>query len=201
MEGTGPAGCDGGAKGSAAHQPVPTARAALAAVLLTGAAIAIALGVYAGAHTPAGRPLFTLGFSGMLQMKTWLATAAVVLVLVQLATALWMWGRLPGAGSAPAWVGPVHRSVGTVAFVLTLPAAFHCLWALGLGSSTPRVILHSAAGCLFYGAYAAKMLGLRLPGLPGWALPVLGGSVFAALVLIWATAALWFFTRTGLPLT
>jgi len=24
---------------------------------------------------------------------------------------------------------------------------------------------------------------------------------FAALVLIWATAALWFFTRTGLPLT
>jgi hypothetical protein len=63
------------------------------------------------------------------------------------------------------------------------------------------VVLHSAAGCLFYGAYAAKMLGLRLPGLPGWALPVLGGSVFAALVLIWATAALWFFTRTGLPLT
>lgn len=187
--------------GSAAQQPFPTARAALAAVLLTGAAIAIALGVYAGAHTPAGRPLFTLGFSGMLQMKTWLATAAVVLVLVQLATALWMWGRLPGAGSPPAWVGPIHRSVGTVAFVLTLPAAFHCLWALGLGSSTPRVVLHSAAGCLFYGAYAAKMLGLRLPGLPGWALPVLGGSVFAALVLIWATAALWFFTRTGLPLT
>ena len=72
----------------------------LVAVLLLGAAVAVALGVYGRVHQPAGRPLFTLGFSGMLQMKVWLSTAALVLVVVQLLSALWMWGRLPGAGSA-----------------------------------------------------------------------------------------------------
>lgn len=44
------------------------------------------------------------------------------------------------------------------------------------------------------------MLALRTRGLPGWSLPVLGGSVFTALLLLWLTAALWFFTRSGVPL-
>jgi hypothetical protein len=88
-----------------------------------------------------------------------------------------------------------------VAFVLTVPVALHCVWSLGFVTSTPRVLAHGILGCAFYGAYAAKMLGLRLRGLPGWALPVLGGSVFALFVLLWLTSALWFFTRAGLPLT
>ena len=186
--------------GSHAQAPRQASRATLAAILLSGALVAVALGVYAGVHAPAGRPLFTLGFSGMLQMKAWLATVAALLLVVQLTTALWMWGRLPAAGSAPEWVGPLHRYSGAAAFVVSLPVAVHCLWALGLGSATPRVVLHSTAGCLFYGAYTAKMLGLRLPGLPGWAVPALGGTVLALLVLVWATSALWFFTRAGLPL-
>jgi hypothetical protein len=178
-----------------------TNNAGLTALLLVGAAVAVCLGVYAKVHSPAGRPLFTLGFSGMLQMKVWLTTTATILLLVQLVTALWMWGRLPGAGPAPPWASILHRWTGTVAFVVTLPVAFHCMWSLGFATATPRVVLHGIAGCLFYGAYAAKMLGLRLRGLPGWALPVLGGTVLTSLVLLWLTAALWFFTRSGLPLT
>ena len=170
-------------------------------VLLLGAGVAAALGAYAGLHEPASRPLTTFGFSGVLQMKAWLTSAAAVLLLVQLTTALWMWGRLPGAGRAPAWASVLHRWSGTVAFVLTLPVAFHCIWSLGFGTSSTRVVLHGLAGCLFYGAYAAKMLGLRVRGLPGWGLPVLGGTVLASLVLIWLTSALWFFTRSGIPLT
>jgi hypothetical protein len=54
-------------------------------------------------------------------------------------------------------------------------------------------VLHSIAGCAFYGAYTAKMLGLRVRGLPGWTLPALGGLVFTALVVLWLTSALWFF--------
>src|SRR5882724_10196967 len=77
---------------------------AIAAVLLLGAAVAVALGSYAKLHTPAGRPIVTFGFSGVLQMKAWLATAALAFVVVQLLSALWMWGRLPGAGSAPGWL-------------------------------------------------------------------------------------------------
>jgi hypothetical protein len=178
-----------------------SARSGLALVLLVGAGVAAALGVYARVHQPAGRPLFTLGFSGMLQMKAWLATAAGVLILVQLVTALWMWGRLPGAGAARPWTAPLHRWSGSVAFVVTLPVAFHCIWSLGFATYDARVVVHGVAGCVFYGAYAAKMLGLRLAGLPGWLLPVLGGTVLGVFVLAWLTSALWFFTRPGIPLT
>src|SRR4051794_41777491 len=109
----------------------PNRAVALASLVLVALLVALSLGVYARVHAPAGRPLFTLGFSGMLQMKVWLTTAAAALIVVQLATALWMWGRLPGVTRRPAWVSPVHRWSGTVAFVLTLAPAFHCLWALG----------------------------------------------------------------------
>jgi hypothetical protein len=170
-------------------------------VFVLGAAVAVALGVYAKVHTPALRPVLLVGFSGMLQMKTWLATAVLALVLVQLATALWMWGRLPGGGSAPSWVAPIHRWSGTVAFIVSLPVALHCLWSLGFETGDARVLVHSAFGCAFYGAYAAKMLGLRLRGLPGWTIPVLGGAAFALFVIVWLTSAVWFFTRSGLPLT
>lgn len=177
-----------------------SSRTGLAAALLVGAGVTVVLGVYAGLHDPAGRPLVTFGFSGMLQMKAWLTTAAAALLIVQLVTALRMWGRL-GSSPAPEWMAPVHRWSGAIAFVLTLPPAVHCLWALGFAGNSPRVLVHSLVGCLFYGAYAAKMTGLRSRNLPGWGLPVLGGLVFTLLILIWLTSALWFFTRSGLPLT
>lgn len=185
--------------GSSAASP-PRSRGPLALLLLCAAAVAVSLGVYAKVHQPALRPLFLVGFSGMLQLKTWLATAALALVVVQVATAAWMWGRLPAAGSAPAWVPSAHRWSGSVAFVLTLPVALHCVWSLGFVTTTPRVLMHGVFGCAFYGAYAAKMLGLRLHRLPGWALPVLGGTVFAVFLLVWTTSALWFFSRSGVPL-
>jgi hypothetical protein len=178
------------------------ARAAAAVLLVVALVIALALGVYAKAHTPGGRPIFTLWFSGMLQLKVWFTTAALALLLVQLATALWMWGRLPGVrATAGRSVAMTHRWSGAIAFTLTVPIAVHCMWALGFGTQDARVVAHSVAGCAFYGAYAAKMLGLRMRGLPSWGLPVMGGAVMALLVTIWLTAALWFFTRSGLPLT
>nr|WP_308166255.1 DUF6529 family protein [Nocardia albiluteola] len=36
--------------------------------------------------------------------------------------------------------------------------------------------MHSIAGTAFYGAFAAKMLALRLRGTPFWLVPVLAGS-------------------------
>ena len=109
-------------------------------------------------------------------------------------------GTTTGGGSGAPWAAIAHRWTGAVAFTFTVPVAFSCIWALGFSTASPRVALHGVAGCLFYGAYAAKMLGLRLPDLPAWALPVLGGAVFGLLVMLWLTAALWFFTRSGVPL-
>jgi hypothetical protein len=133
-------------------------------------------------------------------LKTWLSTIVLFFVFVQIVTALGMYGRLSAAQPRP-WVSQLHRWSGTIAFVVSLPVAFHCLWSLGFQTSTSRVLIHSIAGCVFYGAYASKMLGLRVRGLSGWTLPVLGGLVFASIVVAWLTAALWFFTRSGLPLT
>jgi hypothetical protein len=168
---------------------------------LVGAAVALSLGLYARLHAPARKPIFLLGFSGMLQMKAWVSTAALLFVLAQLVTALWMWGRLPGQPAAPGWLPSLHRWSGSIGFSLSLPVAFHCIWSLGYVTTTIRVVVHSTAGCLFYGAYAAKMVGLRVRGLPGWALPVLGGTVLTLFLTIWLTAALWMFTRNGIPLT
>ena len=180
--------------------PQQRSRPAFALALLAGAAVAVAVGVYARVHHPAGRPLFLLGFSGMLQLKSWLATAAFALIVFQLVTALWMWGHLPLVGRPPAWLPTAHRWSGAIAFTLTLPVALHCVWSLGFVTTTPRVLAHGLAGCAFYGGYAAKMLGIRLRGLPRWSVPVLGGSVFTLFLLVWTTSAVWFFSRSGVPL-
>jgi hypothetical protein len=172
------------------------------AVLLAagvGAAVSVVLGVYADRHDPAGQALFTLGFSGTINMKAWLTTVAVVLAVVQVLLALWMYGRL--GGEAPAWVGPLHRIVGLAAFLVILPVAYHCLWSLGFESDVDRTrrFVHSLLGCAFFGAFTTKVLGVRSSNMPGWALPVFGSLVFAILVAIWFTSSWWFFTTVGFP--
>jgi hypothetical protein len=168
----------------------------VALMLGSGFAVALSLGLYARLHSPARKPIFLLGFSGVLQMKAWVSSVALLFVLVQLATAVWMWQQ-----AAPRWLPDVHRWSGSIGFALTLPVAFHCIWSLGYVTTSARVLVHSTAGCLFYGAYATKMIGLRVRGLPGWALPALGGSVLTLFLTVWLTSALWLFTRHGIPLT
>lgn len=171
----------------------------LLAVIAVGAAVSVALGVYGRVHEPTGDTIATFGFPAVLPMKAWFATGAAALALGQLTSALWLWGRLPGAGAAPGWVGPFHRWSGTVAFFLTLPVGYHCLWALGFRDTDTRVLVHSILGCAFYGAFTTKLLSLRVQRLPGLTLPVVGGTLVALLVGLWWTSSLWFFTNVGFP--
>jgi hypothetical protein len=164
--------------------------------ILIGAAVSIVIGVYGRLHTPTGIAVSVAGFSSPQTVKVWLASGAAFLAVLQLLSALAMWGKLPGV-TAPSWTGTFHRWTGRAAFLLTLPVAMHCLYALGFESYDTRVLLHSLLGCLFYGAFTAKMLVLPKRGLPGWALPVIGGVVFTALVCLWLTSSLWFFTNFG----
>ena len=163
-------------------------------LVLVGAAVSVSLGVYGRVHPPSGRAITTFGFPTMLDMKASLATAGLALGVVQVLTALRMFGRI-GHGPSPRAVTLTHRISGAAAVTLTLPVAFHCLWALGFGTSGPRVLVHSFAGCLFYGVFVTKMLALRAPGVPGWAVPLLGGTLFTVLVVTWLTSSLWFFTN------
>ena len=175
------------------------ANAPLVLAALAGGAISVAIGVYGRVHAPTGGNLFRLGFPSLGATKSWLATAAVTLALTQLLSALAMWGWWPGSESTPHWVAAAHRWTGTVAFVVSLPVAYHCLWALGLRTTNGRVVLHSLLGCAFYGAFATKMLALRAARLPKWSLPVLGGLLVVSLTGIWLTSALWFFANVDFP--
>jgi hypothetical protein len=184
---------------SADQERTRTGTAPLAAVLVPvaiGSLVAVALGVYGRVHEPGLVGVSIAGFSGPLPAKAWLATVAFALALFQLGSSLVMWGRVPRV-RAPAWIGTAHRWSGRLAVLATVPVAVHCLYALGVQYAEPRVLVHSVLGCLFYGAFVAKMLLLRRPGVPGWALPVIGGATFAALTGLWLTSSLWFFTTFG----
>jgi hypothetical protein len=169
---------------------------------LLGAGVSILLGVYGREHDPTGQALFTLWFSATLNMKAWLATVVVAFAFVQMGLAMWMYGkfghRVP---AAPSWVGPTHRLVGTLAFLVSLPIAYHCLWSLGFETDADhtRQFVHSILGCAFYGAFTVKVLCVRATRLPDWVLPLVGGAVFTILVGLWLTSSLWFFDTVGFP--
>jgi Family of unknown function (DUF6529) len=184
---------DGATSGSG---PSSGARLLLAAG--AGAAIALSLGIYGNAHAPATDLSITLGFADTITMKVWLATVAVGFALVQLGSALWMYGRLP-VRAAPDWIGSLHRVSGRLAFLLSLPVAYHCLYQLAFQDTTTRVLIHSLLGCAFYGAFAAKVVIVRSHSLPGAALPIAGGLVFTILVSVWLTSGLWFISNNGFP--
>lgn len=166
---------------------------------LVGAAVSVAFGVYASAHEPTLETPYTLWFTGTINLKVWFGTSALLLAGVQLLTALRMYGKIGVPKVLPAWFGQLHRLSGTLAFAVSLPVAYHCLWALGFQSDDTRSLAHSLFGCFFYGAFATKVLVVRAKGLPGWALPVAGGAVLTALVGVWLTSSLWYFTTVDFP--
>ena len=163
--------------------------------LLAGLLVAETLGILARelVISPDAYPTgyFQLFFSDPIHLKMWFATAAVALGLTQPVTAAWLYGKLPWR--APGWLGGVHRWTGRLAFVLTIPVAYHCVFKLGFQTYTDRLVYHSFFGVALYGAFTTKVLVVRMRGLPGWALPLVGGLLLATLVGAWWTSALYWF--------
>jgi hypothetical protein len=172
--------------------------AGLAALLAAG-------GLYAFGtqHTPD----YTISLFGQTgtetyKLKSWLATGVLAFAAVQLGLALWMYGRLPWIGVAPPRIGPVHRAIGALAILLTIPIAYHCAFAYGVQTKfDTRVAVHSVAGCFLYGAFLAKVVLVQSPRLraPGWALPLVGGTLVVMVAVLWYTSALWYFNDFRLP--
>lgn len=183
---------------TANHVDARPGNLALVVPLLIGAAVSVSLGVYGKTHTPTGIAVSVAGFSSPQTVKVWLASGAALLAVVQVLSALAMYGRL--GIEAPSWTGTLHRWSGRAAFLLTIPVAVHCLYALGFSAFDTRSLVHSLLGCVFFGAFTVKMLVLTKDGMPEWALPLFGGVVFAALMGIWFTSSLWFFTTIGVKL-
>jgi mono/diheme cytochrome c family protein len=145
------------------------------------------------AHDTRSKGYFRLFFSDPIHLKAAFATAAAVLACFQLFTAAWIFRKLPW--SRPAWVNPVHRWSGRLAFVCTLPVAYHCIFKLGFQDPTTRVLVHSLLGCAVYGAFAAKVTIVRLHNFPRLVLPLAGGLLFAVLIGVWWTSAVWLYSQ------
>jgi hypothetical protein len=167
----------------------------LVAPLTAFALVALTVGLIARERLDPNKGYFQLFFSDTLHLKAWFATAAVVLGIWQLFSAAWIFRKLPWR--RPPWIPRVHRWTGRLAFACTLPVAYHCVFKLGFQHPTSRVLAHSLLGCSFYGAFAAKVLIVRLHRFPRWVLPTAGGLLFAVLVSVWYTSAVWFFRLVG----
>jgi cytochrome c553 len=178
----------------AAAAPAPTTRSYrwLAAPLLAFALVALTAGLLAH-HDPRSKGYFRLFFSDPIHLKAGFATAVVVLACFQLFTAAWIFRKLPWR--KPAWVNPEHRWSGRLAFALTLPIAYHCIFKLGFRTPSTRVVAHSLLGCAVYGAFAAKVTIVRLHRFPRFVLPVAGGLLFAVLIGVWYTSAVWLYSQ------
>src|SRR5262249_43186255 len=120
----------------------------LAVPLLAFAVGSLTAGLLA-AHDTRSKGYFRLFFSDPIHLKAAFATAAAALACFQLFTAAWIFRKLPW--SRPAWVNPVHRWSGRLAFICTLPVAYHCIFKLGFQDVSTRVLAHSLFGCAVYG--------------------------------------------------
>lgn len=171
----------------------------LLAPLVLGALVALGLGLAARQESiaPGTYPggYFRLFFSDTLHLKAWFATAAATLAAFQLFTAAWIFRKLHWP--RPKYITVVHRWSGRLAFAATLPVAYHCIFKLGFQKTDTRTTVHSFFGTFVYGAFAAKILIVRLHRFPRWVLPTAGGLLFTALIGVWYTSALWFFEQVN----
>jgi hypothetical protein len=175
--------------------------------LAAGAVVALLIGVFGKVHDPSLSGTTTLGFDTVIAMKVVVSTVIGVLAVLQVIGALWIYGKL--GIKAPPWLGTAHRLSGTIALLLSVFVAYHCLWALGLESGTlpdgekvpTRTVVHGVLGCAVFGAVAVKVVAVRSKRAPGWFLPVAGGLLFALLIVVVLTSAVWYIGEKGWPTT
>jgi hypothetical protein len=175
------------------------------AAFAVGAAVALALGIFGRVHDPTIDGTTTLGFDTVLDMKVVVTAVIGVLAVLQIIGALLIYGKL--GIRAPSWVGSAHRASGIVTFLLAVFVGYHCLWALGLeygelhnGEPVPaRAVVHGVLGCVVFGAFVVKVVAVRSRRAPGWFLPIAGGLLFTAFLIVVGTSTVWYVSEEGWP--
>lgn len=170
-----------------------------------GAVVALLVGVFGKVHDPTLDGTTTLGFRTVIDMKVVLTTVIGVLAVLQVLGALWLYGKL--GTKAPSWLGTAHRTSGTIALLLSVFVAYHCLWALGLeyghlkdGEKVgARTVIHGVLGCLIVGTAVVKIVAVKSRRAPGWFLPVAGGLLFTLFIAALLTSTLWYYLNHGWP--
>jgi len=125
--------------------------------LAAGAAASVALGAYSVVHEPSGRDFVLYGFDSSAGWKHALTLAVAVLLVAQAAIGFKLAGLFGLRPPGRPWLPELRRLIATAAVGLSLPVAFHCVWALGFGSDSPVGALHSILGCIAYGCVVAAL--------------------------------------------
>src|SRR3954462_13921103 len=102
---------------AAPAQPSGTKIGPVVIAFAVGTVVSIGLGVYGRLHTPTGYAVNIAGFSSGPAAKAALASVAMAFGVVQIVTALGIYGRIPLRG---AWVSPVHRWSGRLAVLISV---------------------------------------------------------------------------------
>jgi hypothetical protein len=140
--------------------------------------------------------IVTSVFSTPIAFKAWFASAAALFAIVQVLTGARIFGKLTGIVPVPPpRVNTVHRWSGRIAILLTIPVAFHCIFILGFQTGDARVLVHSLLGTFLYGVFAVKIFFVHDSDHPRWVVPVVGGTLFTMLALLWSTSSFWYFTQ------
>jgi len=140
--------------------------------------------------------LVTSVFSTAIAGKVWFATAALALASVQVLTGARIFGKLQRIVRIERpTVNRVHRWSGRLAFLCTLPVAFHCVFILGFQTTSARVVAHCILGSFVYGVFVVKVFFVHDARHPRWVVPVVGGTLASVLVGLWLTSAFWYFTN------
>lgn len=119
------------------------------------------------------------------EVKVVLASVIVALALYQvlLASVAYGWLRLPFlAGEVASWT---HRASGDAILVLTAAVATMCVGNYGFDEGGT----HAIVACVVLGAFAVKVLVVRIGGRAGRLLPLLGASLLISLAVTWLTSA------------
>ena len=187
-----------------ARSEAPRGMAVPLTAFAVGAVVALLVGVFGKIHDPTLDGTTSLGFATVIDMKVVLSTVVGVLAVLQVVGALWLYGKL--GIKPPGWLGRAHRTSGAIALLLTVFVAYHCLWALGLETGTvhgkavsTRTVVHGVLGCAVIGALVVKVVAVRSRRAAGWFLPVAGGLLFALLIVVVLTSAVWYVGEEGWP--
>ena len=171
----------------------------LAGMGLLAAAVTGALFAVGRLHAPSYTfSLFGLAGLAAVMLMSLLACVALGLAALQV-LALWLYRKLPLAGSPPRPVRICRRVIGFALFALTVPIAVHCLLGYGVQLTSLRVC----------GALPGRLLLLRRVHRQGAArtLPAaarLGaasrrGALALIVAVLWDTSALWYYNGYQLP--
>jgi hypothetical protein len=174
--------------------------ARLGLALVLAAAVTAVLVIVGRVHQPDySASIFGQIALGALRLKSWIATVTLGLAGLQVLLALWLYRKLPFAPAPARWVGVAHRLTGVVLLAVTIPGGRALPDRLRSPADTPEGGGSLAGGLLLVRAFAAKVLLVQSKRLPGWVLPVVGGTLVVVVIVLWYTAALYYFNGFQLP--